>query len=129
MLESPKNLWYTDLMSIYRNTPYKEGNLTKQRRDEIQTAIPCRVYQKSASQLKMTVTAAEYNPSTMLACDNGVDIIPGDELHITRGGALGKTSTEVYYAGQPDNYFEPFGGVLPGMAHQQVPISSTQRAK
>jgi len=66
----------------------------------------------------------------MLACANSVDIKAGDELFITPGGKLGQKGPEKrYFAGEPFPYYEPFGGVRPKLAHQQVPLSGDSRVK
>ena len=67
-------------------------------------------------------------PLTMLACDNSVDIHAGDELIIHRGGRLGKSLFDTRaFAGDPHYYFEPFGAVIPGLAHQEIIILQEER--
>jgi hypothetical protein len=130
MFGFPVTSWYTDLMTINRVENHKVGNITKQRRVVKAVGVPCRVYKNSNPQSAMKDTAAETTPQDMLACDNSVDIQAGDELLVIRGGGLpnGKNNSPTrYFAGLPSNYYEPFGGVMPGLAHQQVPLSGTTR--
>ena len=72
----------------------------------------------------MKQTAADLSDDSMLACDNSVDIRPGDELIIHRGGLSFTTRA---FAGDPHYYTEPFGAVLPGLAHQQIKLLQEER--
>jgi hypothetical protein len=128
MFGFPVANWYTDLATISRVSDYQVGNIDKKKRGVVAENVPCRVYKNSNPQTKMTENAAEVTPTDMLACDNSVDIQAGDEILVTRGGVLGKGSTPTrYFAGSPSSYYEPFGGVMPNLAHQQVPLSGTER--
>ena len=50
-----------------------------------------------------------------------VDIQAGDQLIIHRGAGLGQTVPDIRaFAADPNLYFEPFGAVLPGLAHMEV---------
>ena len=120
--------WYTDTFDLYRVTQTKDGELTRQTREQIVTAVPCRLYQKDARAIAMSQDAASINPQYMLACDLSVDVRAGDELHITRGGALGHAPKEIRaFAAEPNPYYEPFGAVLPGLAHQQIKLYQKER--
>ena len=55
-----------------------------------------------------------------LACELGTDIKPGDELIVTRGGALGATQTTRYFAGAVMPYYEPVGNMFNGLGHIEV---------
>ena len=45
----------------------------------------------------------------------------GDELLVTRGGALGiQNQPERYFAGNPQKYYDPMGGALTGLVHMEV---------
>lgn len=129
MLANPHNSWYTDGMIIYRDMPAQEGNLdifSPQRLNS--TPIPCRVYQSSKPQMIMTPTASEYKTTDALACPTDVDIQKGDTLEIQRGAIIGKTAMpEYYFAGLPNDYFEPFGGRSPLLRHKEVPIGNDRR--
>ena len=128
MFSSPIINWYTDLLTISRNESYQDGNVTKQQRIEKANNIPCRVYRNSNPQTVMTETAAKVTYSDMLACENSVDIQAGDELSVIRGGGLGYANPPtVYFAGSPTPYYEPFGGIIPDLAHQQVPLTNEKR--
>lgn len=122
--------WYTDLMDVWRNTPAKDGNLTRQERQQVLTGIPCRIYQSDNKPINMTQTAANVQESDHLACDISVDIRAGDELVITRGGRLGKSGQTVRaFASDPNLYYEPFGAIIPGLAHQEIRLLQQERVK
>jgi len=128
MFNNPILNWYTDLLTISRVESYQEGNITKQRRVEISNNVPCRVYRNSNPPTNMRETAAQVTYSDILACDNSVDIKAGDELSVIRGGGLGYANKSItYFAGDPTPYYEPFGGTVPNLAHQQVPLTNEKR--
>lgn len=122
--------WYTDLMDVYRVAEIKDGNLTRQERQRVLTAIPCRIYQSDNKAINMTQTAANVQESDHLACDISVDIQAGDELIITRGGKLGKPGPKIRaFAADPNLYYEPFGAIIPGLAHQEIRLLQQERVK
>lgn len=56
-----------------------------------------------------------------MACDLSADIRAGDELRIIRGGNLGHLNLqERYFAGEPMYYYDPVGGALTGLEHQEI---------
>lgn len=116
--------WYTDRMTIRRVKSYQDGALTRQERVTVAEDIPCRIYRSGAHGPRMTSTAA-YTESAddKLACANAVDVRPGDELLICRGKSLGEVHRPIRaFAGEPAHYYEPFGAVMPGLAHQQLAL-------
>ena len=120
--------WYTDTVDIYRNTSSKTGNLTRNERTPVQTGVPCRIYQSDNQPVTMTQTAAYVNQADKLMLDNGVEILPGDELIIHRGALLGKeVATIRAFAADANHYFEPFGAVVPGLAHQEIRLKQQER--
>lgn len=122
--------WYTDTVDVYRVTPVKKGNLTTHERTQVSAGIPCRIYQESDHGISMQPQAAKISQTDKLACDNDVDIKAGDELLITRGGALGKSREVIRaFAGEPSYYYEPFGAVIPGLAHQEITLLQEERVK
>ena len=122
--------WYTDLVDIHRVRPRREGNLTKQERVLVAQGQPCRVYRSGAHPPQMQSTAAAGESEDKLACDNGVDIQGGDELLIRRGARLGQVRQTVRaFAGDPVYFYEPFGAVLPGLAHQEVGLLQREYLK
>lgn len=122
--------WYTDTMDIYRVVKSMQGNLTKQSREQVGEAIPCRVYRSSDRPMQARQTAASNEQQLMLACDNSVEILPGDEIIVHRGGGLGKADPDLRaFASDPTRYYEPFGAVIPGLAHQQVFLHQEERNK
>lgn len=113
--------FYTDSMDIYRNVDRSTGNVDKSKREWIGGGIPCRVYSAKRGGPKMGNTAATISSVDKVSCDLSVDIKAGDELHITRGGKLGMhNEPERYFADRPHPYFDPVGGALSGLEHQEI---------
>lgn len=123
--------WYTDLAEVRRVRDVREGSLTKHERVTIAEGIHCRVYQNSAHPPQMSRGAASAEDgSDKLACDPSVDIQAGDELLIRRGGLLGQTGqTMRAFAGEPAYFHEPFGAVMPGLAHQEIGLLQREYLK
>lgn len=120
--------WYTDTVDIYRVVQVQDGNLTRQRRQLIQEGVACRIYRTENRTPTMEQTAAYLREEYSLSCDNGVDIRAGDELHLHRGALLGHTvQTTRAFAGDPHHYYEPFGAVIPGLAHQEIRLLQEER--
>ena len=73
----------------------------------------------------MTETASINREVEKVACALDVDVQDGDELHITRGGALGdQNAAEKYYAGHPIKYYDPVGGAMTFAEHQEIGLMS-----
>ena len=120
--------WYTDTMSIYRVQETMDGNLTRHERVQVSENIPCRIYQSDNRPINMEQTAANLKESDHLACDVSVDVRAGDELVITRGGRLGKPGPTIRaFAADPNLYYEPFGAIIPGLAHQEIRLLQQER--
>lgn len=115
--------WYTDRMDIHRVKPGKEGALIRHERVRIAENIPCRIYQNSVHPPRMQPTAAYTESVEKLACGIDVDVRAGDELLVYRGKGLGQVRQTVRaFAGEPSHYYEPFGAVVPGLAHQEIAL-------
>lgn len=122
--------WYTDTMDVFRVTAVRSGALTRQEREQVEAGIPCRLYHLDASRINMSQTAASTEDGDWVQCGNEADIRPGDELIIRRGARLGKAVAALRaFAAEPNHYFEPFGAVLPGLAHQEVRLLHQERVK
>ena len=122
--------WYTDTVDIWRVVPTTTNNLTTNELTELYTAVPCRIYQSDNQPINMEQTAAHIKQADRLMCDTSVDIQPGDQLIIHRGAVLEKTTTAIRaFAADPNYYFEPFGAVIPGLAHQEVRLLQQERVK
>ena len=120
--------WYTDTMDVYRNVPAQDGALTRQERQQVLAGIPCRIYQSDNRPIRMSQTASSVSQNDHLACGISVDIRAGDELIITRGGRLGRPGPTIRaFASDPNLYYEPFGAILPGLAHQEVRLMEQER--
>lgn len=117
--------WYTDKADIYRVKATLDGSLTRNTRELVVSGVPCRIYRpsKHAPAMKQTAATAESQGGDMMACDVSVDICAGDELCITRGAMLGKDKPAIRaFAGEPVLYYEPFGAVIPNLAHQEIAL-------
>lgn len=122
--------WYTDRMDIYRVQAVQDGALTRHERRLVAADVPCRVYQTGAARLELTQTAAGVHQRDWVQCGNAVDVRTGDELRLFRGRGLGKALPETRaFAAEPNHFFEPFGAVLPGLAHQEIPLVQEERVK
>lgn len=120
--------WYTDTMDVWRNVTVQDGNLTRQERQKVLTGVPCRVYQSDNKPISMSQTASSVSQNDHLTCDISVDIRAGDELIITRGGKLGRPGPTIRaFASDPNLYYEPFGAILPGLAHQEIRLMEQER--
>lgn len=120
--------WYTDTVDIWRVTPTTTNGLTTNTREQIYTGIPCRIYQSDNQPINMDQSAAYVKQADRLMCDTSVDIRAGDQLIIHRGAGLGKTAPDIRaFAADPNLYFEPFGAVLPGLAHQEIRLLQQER--
>ncbi len=115
--------WYTDRLDVYRVQNIQDGALTIQRRVEVAEGIPCRIYRSGTHSPKMTADAAYSSDEDKLSCGNEADIRAGDELMIRRGGGLGAANRPIRaFAGEPVHFYEPFGAVIPGLAHQEITL-------
>lgn len=120
--------WYTDTVDIYRVVQVRDGSLTRQKRELMQKGVPCRIYRTGNRTPTMEQTAAYIREESSLSCDNAVDIRVGDELHLHRSAVLGRrTAATRAFAGDPHHYYEPFGAVIPGLAHQEIRILQEER--
>lgn len=122
--------WYTDTVDIRRVVSTTTGSLTSNTRQQLYTNVPCRVYRSDNKPISMEQTAAHIQQEDRLMCDNSVDIQAGDELIIHRGTALGQQTVTIRaFAADPNQYYEPFGAVLPGLAHQEIRLLQQERVK
>lgn len=120
--------WYTDTVDIWRVTPTTTNGLTNNALQQLYTGIPCRIYQSDNQPINMDQSAAHIKQADRLMCDTSVDIRAGDQLIIHRGAVLGKTSPDIRaFAADPNLYFEPFGAVIPGLAHQEIRLLQQER--
>lgn len=120
--------WYTDTVDIWRVTPTTTNGLTTNALQQLYTGIPCRIYQSDNQPINMDQSAAYVKQADRLMCDTSVDIRAGDQLIIHRGAGLGKTSPDIRaFAADPNLYFEPFGAVIPGLAHQEIRLLQQER--
>lgn len=122
--------WYTDTVDVYRIQNQTTNNLTTQQRVPVSTGTPCRIYQSDNQPINMQQDAAYIKQADRLMCDPSVDIQPGDQLIIHRGAVLGRTAPDIRaFAADPNYYFEPFGAVIPGLAHQEIRLLQQEIVK
>lgn len=114
--------WYTDRMDIHRTEGTVQGRITRRARVLAAEGVPCRVYNSAKPPVAMGKTAASASGTDRLMCDIRVDIRKGDEVLVSRSGGPPRR----YFAGPPTAYPEPFGAVLPGLAHQELSISEEE---
>lgn len=113
--------WYTDLVDIYRVASTEDRGLTTQSRTAVLTAVPCRMFRSGVNSPSMTATAARVTDEDKLALDIDVDVRAGDELLITRGGAIGHVGDKIRcFAGRPHKYYDPVARLNTGLTHQEV---------
>lgn len=113
--------WYTDRMDVFRIQDVRSGSLTRRERTQVATGVPCRIYQSTKPAVSLQSPAASVRGISKLMCGLAVDLRAGDELMVTRGGTVKR-----YFAGEPVDYPEPFGGVLTGLAHKELSISEEE---
>lgn len=122
--------WYTDTVDVYRVENQTTNNLTTQQRVPVSTGTPCRIYQSDNQPINMQQDAAYIKQADRLMCDPSVDIQPGDQLIIHRGAVLGRTAPDIRaFAADPNYYFEPFGAIMPGLAHQEIRLLQQEIVK
>lgn len=122
--------WYTDTVDVYRVENQTTNNLTTQQRVPISTGTRCRIYQSDNQPINMQQDAAYIKQADRLMCDPSVDIQPGDQLIIHRGAVLGRTAPDIRaFAADPNYYFEPFGAIMPGLAHQEIRLLQQEIVK
>lgn len=122
--------WYTDTVDIYRVTDVADGALTRHERQLVAEGVPCRIYRSGDNPIRMSQQAASIQQTDKLACGLDADIRDGDELIITRGAKLGKPGPVTRaFAADPVYYYEPFGAVIPGLDHQEIPLRQEERVK
>lgn len=129
MFSMPGINWYTDTFDSYRVVKSIEGGITKHERQKVLTGIPCRVYDNPTPSPSMDETAAKTDGGNTLCCGVSTDIKAGDEIIVYRSSAIQTTpvSTERYFAGTPNIYVEPFGGVIADLNHMQVALYNGER--
>lgn len=120
--------WYTDTMDVFRDAETTVGNLTNSAREQVGAGIPCRIYQSGKPPITMRDTAAEVRSDNKLVCPTDTDLRKGDELIIHRGALIGGHGDERCFVGGVQDYFEPFGAVIPGLAHKEATITGRERA-
>lgn len=122
--------WYTDRMDVWRVRNVMDGSLTRKERVKVYAGIPCRIYQSDNRAINMTQTASDVHQEDRLACGLDADVQAGDELIITRGAGLQRPGPVIRaFAAGPNLYYEPFGVVIPGLAHQEIRLRQQERVK
>ena len=124
------NRWYTDSMDVYRVVSITVGNIDKKERRLVLSNIPCRIYQTNLANAQMRTTSATTDAQDKISCGVNEDIQTGDELMVSRGKLVGINREPVrYFAGDIQYYYEPIGGLMPLLQHQQIAIFGENRVK
>lgn len=113
------NGWFTDTVSVYRVSDVTQGFISRQERT-LQGKYDCRVYNSQKGAPSMSQREAKLRSDDKLAVRLGTDIQSGDELIVVRGGNLGYTDEQRYFAGDIMPYYEPVGGAFNGLSHIEV---------
>ncbi len=129
MFSMPGINWYNDTFDSFRVVDSVEGGITKHARTQILSACPCRVYNNPTNSPEMTETASKESDSNTLCCDVGTDIKAGDEIIVYRSSAIRPQPVSInrYFAGKPNIYVEPFGGVVANLEHMQIALLNEER--
>ena len=122
--------WYTDLFNVYRVQQITNLGITTDKRILVTENQRGRIYRKSGSQLNNQLQAAELTINDNLMCNIDVDIKAGDLIEVSRGYFIGKFNgnKEQYIAGEPVDYYVPFGGISPDLEHKQVQLQNIKRS-
>lgn len=128
MFSMPGINWYTDTFDSFRVVDSVEGGITKHTRQAVLVGVPCRVYSNPTPSPSMNETAATTDASNQLCCPVGVNIKAGDEIIVHRSAGIGTAvSNTRYFAGKPNIYVEPFGGIIADLNHMQVALYNEER--
>jgi hypothetical protein len=87
------------------------------------------VYSNPNADIQMNEQAATTSAGNTLACDIDIDIHAGDEIIVSRAARIRTMPVSVkrYFAGEPNVYVEPFGGIVANLEHQQVALYNEKR--
>jgi len=122
--------WYTDTVDVYRIQNQTTNNLTTQQRGPAPPGAARPAFPRPGHTINMQQDAAYIKQADRLMCDPSVDIQPGDQLIIHRGAVLGRTAPDIRaFAADPNYYFEPFGAIMPGLAHQEIRLLQQEIVK
>lgn len=129
MFSMPGINWYTDTFDSYRVTATTVDGITKHERTKILSGVSCRVYNNPTPEPQMSEQAATVSAGNTLCCDVGTDIQSGDEIIVYRSANIRTepVSTDRYFAGKPNIYVEPFGGIIANLEHMQVALYNEKR--
>lgn len=131
MFSMPGINWYTDSFDSFRVIATVDGGITKHERRKVLSAVPCRVYNNPNADISMSEQAATTSAGNTLCCDAGTDIKAGDEIIVSRSALIAAqpVSVDRYFAGHPNTYIEPFGGVIADLSHMQVALYNEKRVE
>lgn len=129
MFRMPGIAWYTDTFDSYRVVSIVEDGITKHARIQVLSGVPCRVYNNPNAELGISEQDARINANNTLCCDVGTDIQAGDEIFVSRSSRIAAQPVCVdrYFAGKPNIYIEPFGGIVADLSHIQVALLNEYR--
>lgn len=129
MFRMPGISWFTDSFDSYRIVAVVEDGITKHSRTKVLSNVPCRVYNNPTPEVGLSEQDARINANNTLCCDVGTDIQAGDEIFVSRSARISQTPVSVdrYFAGKPNIYIEPFGGIVADLNHVQVALYNEYR--
>lgn len=129
MFSMPGINWYTDTFDAFRVVESLEGGITKHSREQVLFGVPCRVYNNPTPEPQMSETSATTSAGNTLCCDVDVDVRAGDEIIVHRSSRIKPQpiSNVRYFAGKPNVYVEPFGGIVANLEHTQVALYNEER--
>lgn len=117
------NNWYTDSVDVYRSEQQIRNNVTESVRVLKSSGNKCRVHRSKITALNMRQGVARDMGTDKLSCPLSVDIQKGDELLVIRGKFVGSNNApERYFAGNPQSFYDPIGGVLTGLEHKEIAL-------
>lgn len=129
MFSMPGINWYTDTFDSFRVVATVDAGITKHERIQMIYGQACRVYNNPTPEPQMSEQAAAVSAGNTLCCDIGTDIKAGDEIIVHRSAGIRAeaVSNDRYFAGKPNIYVEPFGGIIANLEHMQVALYHEKR--
>lgn len=121
--------WYKDKMDVYALTSTIIGNVKKQEFVKVYSNVKCKMYRTAQSALDITTSSGKVQEQNSIAYPTKYKISAGDKIILWQYGKNygDESKGERYIAGKAKQYLEPFGGVRPGIEHNQITISLEER--
>ncbi len=107
-------------MAIYRNEERTIHHVDKKERILVEENIPCRIYSTQKNVSNRGDTAFLLQETDKVACDLSVKI--KTELQAQKKEPIVNLKAERYLAGKIQEFYDPVGGVLSGLEHQEIAL-------